>query len=223
MRRPWRGQAHASGAAHPRSEAKYRWRLLRARGVQVQPGHVGRADDVQPGEGAALLARVALERSPRDGAPRDSLRDRSAEDRPDFAAGGESQTRQLGRQGGGFRRNRATHRALLPPLPAARRGEFTDGGVARQSDGRAHLSRLPGREGPRHPAAVHHRGQDHSRRRAAQLRRAARLSRHAQAGRTRCGRRPAGPEGDSTAIGITPGHRVGLSELQPALGHALGR
>src|SRR5439155_25860129 len=89
----------------------------------------GTGGDVQPGEGAALLARVALERSPRDGAPRDSLRDRSAEDRPDFAAGGESQTRQMGRQGGGFRRNRATHRALLPPLPAARRGEFTDGGV----------------------------------------------------------------------------------------------
>ncbi len=37
-------------AQHPR-------RLLRARGVQVQPGHLGRARDVQPGEAAGVLAR----------------------------------------------------------------------------------------------------------------------------------------------------------------------
>ena len=37
----------------PRPEAEHRRRLLRAGGVQVQPGHVGRAGDVQPREGAA--------------------------------------------------------------------------------------------------------------------------------------------------------------------------
>ena len=48
-----RAQAHAPGAAGPRPEAQHPRRLLRARGVQVQPRHLGRADDVQPGAGAA--------------------------------------------------------------------------------------------------------------------------------------------------------------------------
>ena len=61
LRRPRRGQAHASGAARPRSAAQHPRRLLRARGVQVQPGHLGRPDDVQPGEGAGVLARHAVE------------------------------------------------------------------------------------------------------------------------------------------------------------------
>ena len=51
-----------SAAQHPR-------RVLRQGGVPLQPGHLGRADDVQPGEGAALLARYALERADGCGAP----------------------------------------------------------------------------------------------------------------------------------------------------------
>ena len=116
---------------------------------------------------------------PDDGAPRDPLRHRPEEDRADLAARGEGQARRLGRQGGRLRRNRAAHRAPLPPLPAARRSQLRDGGVARQGDGRAHLSRLQRRARARHAAAVHHRRQDHPRRRPAPLRRAARVSRHA--------------------------------------------
>ena len=48
LRRARRRQAHASGTARSRSEAQHPRRLLRARGVQVQPRHVGRPDDVQP-------------------------------------------------------------------------------------------------------------------------------------------------------------------------------
>ena len=58
------------------------------------------------------------------------------------AARREGQARRLGGQGGRLRRHRAAHRAALPPLPAARRGQLRDGGVARQGDGRAHLPRL---------------------------------------------------------------------------------
>ena len=68
LRRARRRQAHASGAARPRSEAQHPRRLLRARGVQVQPGHLGRPGDVQPGEGARLLARHAVGGAARDGA-----------------------------------------------------------------------------------------------------------------------------------------------------------
>ena len=48
VRRPRRGQAHASGPARAGSRPQHSRRLLRARGVQVQPGHVGRPADVQP-------------------------------------------------------------------------------------------------------------------------------------------------------------------------------
>ena len=54
-------------------------RLLRARGVQVQPGHVGRAGDVQPVEDAELLARHAVGEAAGDGAARDPGRDRPQE------------------------------------------------------------------------------------------------------------------------------------------------
>ena len=109
------------------------------------------------------------------------------------------QPRQVGRQGGRLRRHRATNRAVLPALPAARRGELQDGGVARQGDGRAHVPRLQRREGPRDAVAVHRRGQDHPRRRPAPFRRAARVPRHHQAGRPRGRCRPAGAEGDPRA------------------------
>jgi len=44
------------GAAGPRPAAQYLRRLLRARGLQVQPRHMGWADDVQPVQVAALLS-----------------------------------------------------------------------------------------------------------------------------------------------------------------------
>ena len=90
------------------------------------------------------------------------------------AARREGEARRSGRQGGRLPRHRAAHRAPLPPLPPARRGELPDGGVARQGDGRAHLPRLQRRAPPRDAAAVHDRRQEHPRRRPAQLRRAAR-------------------------------------------------
>ena len=61
VRRPRRGQADASGPARAGSRPQHPRRLLRARGVQVQPGHVGRAADVQPVEAAELPARLAVE------------------------------------------------------------------------------------------------------------------------------------------------------------------
>ena len=88
-------------------------------------------------------------------AQRDPLRHRPEEDRADVAARREGQARRLGRQGGRLRRHRAAHRALLPPLPAARRSQLEDGSVARQGDGRAHLPRLQRRARARDAAAVH--------------------------------------------------------------------
>ena len=46
--------------------------------LQVQPGHVGRPGDVQPGEGARLLARYALGGSAGNGPRRDPQRHRAA-------------------------------------------------------------------------------------------------------------------------------------------------
>ena len=66
-------------------------------------------------------------------------------------------------------------------------------------------------------------GTHHPRRRPAPLRRAARVPRHGQADGPRRRRRPAGAEGDSRPARAAARHRPGLSELQPALGHALGR
>ena len=82
------------------------------------------------------------------------------------AARRQGQARGRRGQAGRLRRHRPAHRAPLPPLPPARRGQFRHGSVARQSDGGAHLPGLQGRARPRHPAALHHRGQDHPRRRA---------------------------------------------------------
>ena len=49
----------------PDPAAQHPGRLLRAGSVQVQPGHLGRADDVQPVEDAALLARYPLGKAAR--------------------------------------------------------------------------------------------------------------------------------------------------------------
>ena len=97
-----------------------------------------------------------------------------------LAARREGQARRAGRPGGRLRRHRAAHRALLPPLPPARRSELADGGVARQGDGRAHVPRLQGRArcarrgccSPIGGKTIYDVGQ-------LQLRRAARVSRHA--------------------------------------------
>ena len=61
------------------------------------------------------------------------------------------------------------------------------------------------------------------RRRPAPLRRAARVPRHGQAGGPRRRRGPAGAEGDPRPARTAARHRARLSELQPALRHALGR
>ena len=47
----------------PDPEAEHPRRLLRARGVQVQPRHLGRTGDVQPGEGAAASRSIRRGRS----------------------------------------------------------------------------------------------------------------------------------------------------------------
>ena len=112
-----------------------------------------------------VLARHAVGEAARDGAPRDPLRARRQKTADLAAARSEGQTRRIGRQGGRLRRDRPPHRAALPPLPAARRGQLRDGSVARQGDGGAHLPRLQRRAPARHAAAVHHRRQDHPRRR----------------------------------------------------------
>ncbi len=145
------------------------------------------------------------------------------EDHALLAARCERKPRRLGGQGSRLRRNRPADRAALPPIPPERRGQLGDGGLARQRDGRAHLSRLQRRARPGHPAVLHHRGQDHSRPRPAQLRRAARVPGHRQADRPRRRRRPAGAQGDPRPAGTAPGHRAGLPELQSSLGHAFRR
>ena len=72
-------------------------------------------------------------------------------------------------------------------------------------------------------AALHHRRQDDPRRRPAPLRRAACVSRHHQASRPRRRRRAAGAQRDPRPARAAPRDRAGLSELQPPIGHALGR
>ena len=100
----------------PDPEAEHPRRLLRARGVQVQSGHLGRTGDVQPGQGARFLARHALGKAPRVGAAGDPGRDRP-QDHAVVAAGREGSPRRMGGQGGRLRRDRPADRAALPPLP----------------------------------------------------------------------------------------------------------
>ena len=87
LRRARRRQAHASRAARSRPAAQHPRRLLRARGVQVQPGHLGRPDDVQPRRRrCGFSLDTPWKRAARDGARGDALRHRAAEDRADVAA-----------------------------------------------------------------------------------------------------------------------------------------
>ncbi len=144
LRRARRRQADAPGAAGPRPAAQHPRRLLRARGVQVQPGHLGRAGHVQPVAAARLLARHAVERrSPRacgtrmlygiDAEVRASLTPPDAKVTRDDWEGHEVGFHGIARR---IERHYRRYR---------QRGEASsrDGGVARQGDGRAHLPRLP--------------------------------------------------------------------------------
>ena len=63
VRRPRRPQAHAPGAAGPRSHAEPCEAALRQRGVQLQPRHLGRPADVQPEQDDAVLPRRARGRT----------------------------------------------------------------------------------------------------------------------------------------------------------------
>ena len=146
------------------------------------------------------------------------------EDRAALAARGEGKPRRMGGQGGRLRRNRPADRAALPPLPAEGRSQLGDGSLARQRDGRAHLPRLQGRPAQGHPAAASpSRARSIHDVRPAQLRRASRVPGHRQADRPRRRRRPAGAQGDPRPARAAPGHRAGLPEPQPSLGHALRR
>ena len=78
LRWPGRPQADAPGASGARSQAQHPRRLLRARGVQVQPGDLGRTRDVQPGEDAAFFPRYTVGEAPRAGAAVDPERHRPA-------------------------------------------------------------------------------------------------------------------------------------------------
>ena len=139
-------------------------RLLRPRGVQVQPGHLGRADDVQPRRRRSDFSLdTPWKDLPEAARAGDPLRHRAARKivlrrRPTRRSSATTEEGTRGR----LRRHRPAHRALLPPLPAARRGQLADGGVARQGDGRAHLPRLQRRARARDAAALHHRRQDAS-------------------------------------------------------------
>ena len=160
VRRSRGAQAHASRAAPARSDAQHPRRLLRARRrYRYNPETLGRRADVQPEQGVRLLARHAVAEAAAEGARSDPERDRG-EDRDDVAARGEGEPREVGRAADGLRRHRAAHRAALPPLSTARRGELEHGGVARQGDGRAHVPRLQRRAPPRDAAHVHDRRQD---------------------------------------------------------------
>ena len=79
----------------------------------------------------------------------------------------EGEARGLGRAGGRLPRHRAAHRAPLPPLPAARRGQLGHGRVARQGDGGAHAAPTAKARGcaPR-GCSSRSRGKTHPRRRA---------------------------------------------------------
>ena len=79
------------------------------------------------------------------------------------AARCQGEARRVPRPRSRLPRNCAPHREAIPALSAARRGKFRNGSVARQGDGRAHLSGLQGRAPARYAAAVHHRRQDNPR------------------------------------------------------------
>ncbi len=127
-----------------------------------------------------FCARHAVAAAAREGPARHPLRHRAAQDSGDVAARREGEAAGARGPRSRLRRHRPAHRALLPPLPPARRGQLEDGGVARQGDGRAHLPRLQGRARPRRRGCCSRSAGKHdSRRRAAQLRRAADIPRHA--------------------------------------------
>ena len=129
LRRPGRAQADAPGAARPRPAAEHPRRVLRQGGVPVQPGHVGRADHVQPRPDARLLARHAVGAAARRGSARDPLRHRGedpdAPRRPRRRTGGPSgRARRSGSAGspGGSSGTTAATASGARPAPAWRPG-----------------------------------------------------------------------------------------------------
>ncbi len=149
LRRPGRRQADAPRAAGPRPAAEHPRRLLRSRGVQVQPGHLGRAGDVQPRDRAGFLARRAVERAARDG-PRRRCCTASSRGRSRLAFPPEAKVRRDDWEGKEVGFDGIARRIERHYRRYRQRGEGSsrDGGVARQGDGRAHLPRLQRRAAP---------------------------------------------------------------------------
>ena len=224
VRRPRSGQADAPRAAGSRSAAQHPWRLLRAGSVQVQPGHVGRPDDVQPCAGAASSRSTRRGRICRRRARHAILYGHRAEDSSAHAARRQSAARRSRRPRGGLPRHRPPNRALLPALPPAGRSERADGSVARQGDGRAHLPRLPrshasaprGCSSPSRARRIHDLGQLHFDELHA-------LLGHDQTRPVAAPTPDASAQGDSRPARAAARHRAGLPELQPPLGNALRR
>ena len=137
----------------PDPEAQHPRRVLRPRGVPVQPRYVGRRDDVQPEPGVRLLARHALERAPAKTRDQilNGIEDKVLDGAPPEAKGARRDERRG--QDDRLRRDRTPHRAALPAVPPARGGQLQHGGVARQGDGRAHVPGLQRRARSRDAAA----------------------------------------------------------------------
>ncbi len=205
------------GAQHPR-------RLFRARGVQVQPGHLGRTDDVQPGEGAAILARDAVGEAAGDGAQRDPERPRRQEDaciscrRRRRSSATSSEGKEVG-FGGIARRIERHYRRYR------QRGE-ANSGMEAWLDKVMVEHTCPDCNGARVRATrllftiagktIHDVGQLHFDELHAFLG-------TRQAGRPRRRRGPAGARRDPRPPGAAAGHRARLSEPQSPLRHAVGR
>ena len=208
----------------PRPAAQHPRRLLRPRGVQVQPGHLGRPDDVQPVEGAAASRSTRRGRScPRRRATRSSTastRRRSCctrrPTRRSSATTGKG--KEVGFSGIARRIERHYRRYRQRGEASSRMEAWLDKVMVEHT--------CPDCNGARVRATrllftiagktIHDVGQ-------LQLRRAARVPRHGQAVGPRRRRRPPGAEGDPRPARAAARHRARLSELQPPLGHALGR
>ena len=168
VRRTRRAQAHASRAAHPRSDAQHRRRLFRARRIPLQPGQLGRATHLQSVAGDGFFDRDAVGEAAGAGAQRDALWPRG-EVPSSVSSRREGQASRVGRQGRRIPRHRATHRAALSTVSPARRGQLGNGGVARPRDGGARVPGLSRFSAPCVADVVHCRGQNVVRRRPASL------------------------------------------------------
>ena len=181
VRRPRRRQAHASGAARSGSEAQHPRRLLRPRGVQVQPRHLGRPRDVQPVAGARFRARRAVEGAARDGVRTHPLRHRArkivARSPPDAKVRRDDQDgREVGFTGIARRIERWYRRYRQRGEANSRMEAWLDKVMVEHTCPDCNGARL---RATRLLFTVD--GRTHPRRRSAEFRRAARVSRHGQA------------------------------------------